>query len=383
MDERVVELSDVIAVARRNVVGVVLSFLVCLLIAVVAAKELPRKYKSTGVLSIQSSYFRNPLVSDLVSEVTDTTELNSQRQSMLRLALSDDFVDELATRYSIYENAGDPDQRSIERERFLKKIQYFAVTPTSFQISVGGKDPVMAYQMTRDVLAQMTFTLIEERYRKLLHARDAIQSQAKFLSRALRDLGNPYHSEYLGRELERLNENIKSLKGRYTTDHPVLADLLSRARSIRARLRDTQSGEDPSPQDDVSKSFLVPGSKQPVQDIFNDLLKKLSHLNIVLEMERDRGGVSYLAVIEQPRIPTRAYFPDLLQFLVYGAAAGVILSIVHVIYSELKRSEMVAPEAASDTLGVPLLGELPALLGTSSELLLDGPRGMARALPAP
>src|SRR5437870_2874407 len=102
MDDKSISLEYLLSIARRNIVGLVLSLFICVGAAFLASVYLPKTYKSKAVLNIQSSYFKNPLVSDLISEITDPGELNAQRQSLLRLSLSDPFLNSLGEKYHIF-----------------------------------------------------------------------------------------------------------------------------------------------------------------------------------------------------------------------------------------------------------------------------------------
>lgn len=382
MDHENINIDDIIAVLRRNLFAMTLTVLSCVTFAVILTKQLPRKYRSKAVLNIQSSYFRNPLVSDLVSEISDPRELSAQRQSLLRLALSDTFLDQLALRYQIYKHPHDPLSRAAEREGFLKSIEYFSTSPAAFQVTLTAKDPQTAHDMTVAVLNQMTRTLIEQRYQTLMNARDAIQAQVLFLGRGLKQVSSPEKTEYLEYELEQIDGKIRTLRQRFTSAHPELAQLLSRSSSLRARLLNSRESSETPHDSDLSQFFVTPQSKAPLQEIFNDLLKKLNHLNIVLEMEKNRDAVSYLSVIEQPNMPLRAHFPNLISFLGYGLAAGLALGLLGAAYEELKRLRQLAPSRAAAELKAPLLGIMPQFSSSSARLLLEN-RGAQRSLPPP
>lgn len=378
MDDKTITFEYALSLLLRNAVGFVISILICAELAILANAYLPKKYKSKAVLNIQSSYFKNPLVSDLISEINDPSEGNAQRQSLLRLSLSEPFLDTLGERYRHFTTGPESEIRSLEREVLLHRIEYFSLSSTSFQISIGASDPYEAYNMTKDVLEQMTYTLIEERYQKLVRAKDAIQAQAQFLDRALKDGQSASQSRYLQDELGKINSSIASLRSKYTESHPELFKLRQEAQSIRARMKRTPA---PSGSDDVAEAFVIPNSKAPIQDIYNDILKKLSHLNIVLRMENDRDNVSYLAVIEHPSLPTTPIFPNPTLTLAGGLAAGVVLGILQMVFFEIRRMSFYTPELAAQSMQVPFLGELPSYVGNQGGLMLIEGGRAPKALP--
>ena len=382
MNDQPVQLDEIVGVIRRHLGTVLVWMLLGAILAGIAASYLPKRYKSRSVLTIQSTYFRNPLVSDLVSETHDSTELNAQRVSLLRLALDDGFLDRLGTRYGAFRSEPGTERRVEERSDLLKRIEYISLSPTSFQISIMAESPRLAWEMTRDVLGQMTWTLIEQRLKTLVRARDAIGAQVRFLSRTIGILEGPgaaAQPEYLQRELSRLDDQIAALQRKFTEHHPQLARLRERADSVRTLLEEQRSRAGELPEDDLARAFITPSSKTPVQEIYNDLLKKLSHMSIVLEMERDRENVSYLAVIEKPSLPTQPVFPNPHIFVAGGAGLGLIFACLLAGWAELQRARLMRPDHAAAVLGVPLLGALPAVERDNSPAL--APPRRERELP--
>lgn len=378
-----ISLRQILDFLGRHVTLVLLTVLLCVGLAFIAAEYFPQKYKSKAVLSIQSSYFQHPLVSDLLSEVHDPSELSSQRLSLLRLALDDQFLDALVEKYTLYTHPrGSPALKVMDRERFLKKIEYFSVSPTSFQISIIAPDRNTAFSLTKEVLAQMTFTLIEQRYQTLMQAREAILKQAKLLNKTLISEGVSPQQETLQVQLATMEANLAALRTRFTESHPDVVRIKGSSEELRSRIASMPS-EPERTGDDYVNVFLSPASRVSTQEIFDDLLKKLSHLNIVLEMERDRQNVSYLAVIEQPTIPTKPFSPDRLLFMLIGALCGFLLSGIRVVFVELQRAAKLSPDQVSAFYDLEFLGELPAFTEREYLLLLEAPRNRVVALPSP
>ncbi len=382
MSETVITVRDVIEYARRHIRSVVVPAIVFGVVAWLLSGFLTPRYKSKAVLNIQSSYFRNPLVSDLVPEVTDAAELSAQRQSLFRLALDDEFLDSLGRQFDVYKFPPTAPERREERAEFLKTIEYFAVNPTTFQISALGRSGDDAARMMTRILEQVTRTLVVERYTSLMRARDAIAAQVKFLNRALRELNvgaGTMQPEYLEGELQRLDEQIALLRKRFTETHPEVFRLKGKEVELRGALeRAKRRANEMS--DEVS-AFVTPSSKAPVQEIYNDLLKKLSHLNIVLSMEKDRENLSYLAVLENPTVPLVPFSPKRLLIALGGVILGLALGLARAIRIEYLRHVEVTPERGAAALGVPMLGELSPLDRETPLLLGSGGIGERLALP--
>jgi len=343
---------------KRNLVMVLISVCFTTLIALLLAIYLPHRFKSKAVLSIQSGYFQHPLVNDLISETQDPSEMSSQRLSLLRLALNDQFLDKLGTTYQIYKHPSDNNFRVLERESLFRQIEYFSVSPTSFQISISTDNPETSYKVTTEILDQMTSILVGQRYQTFMKARDSILKQAKLLESTLSSPAHAPQQDALRAELASMESNLASLRARFTEQHPDVMRMKSLTQALEAKLKLIPNTANQGT-DDYTSVFLSPASRASTQQIFDDLLKKLSHLNIVLEMERNRQDVSYLAIIEQPTIPTKPTFPDPVQFVLIGALGGLLIGGAITTFRELRRTVKLTAEEVEEIFGLEFLGELP------------------------
>ena len=379
MKEDIITLNDLLAIFKRYILSTILLIILGASIGVGISFYIPKKFKTKAILNIQSSYFKNPLVSDLIPENTDPGELNTQRASLLRLSLSDEFLDSLGEKYNLFKSVPDSLMRTVERESLLKKIEYFSLSSTTFQISIAGNTPKEVYNMLKDVLDQMTYTLIEERYKLIVRARDAIQNQVEFMSRVNKESTSftSSNTDKLKSELQKIDSNISELKTKYTESHPELFKLKQQAETVRRRIKESALKSVKAPSmgdtDDMAKAFLTRNSQAPISDIYNDLLKKLNYLGIVLEMEKDREKVTYLGIIEKPNIPLIPYFPDKKLFGIFGVVGGLVLSIILSLFRELKKVSNITPEKAAEMLGVKFFGNMPELGTKENQLLLEGP----------
>lgn len=367
---------EILRLIRRNLWATLLIIATCAFLALIVAMEVPAKYKAHAVLNIQSSYFRNPLVSDLISEVYDPAEQTAQTLAVFRLALSDGFLDDLDARYRIYATTNSHLGRIIEREKLLKKIEYFGLNKTSFQLSVTQGDSLKAFNLTHDVLARIIKTFIQQRREKLTGTRDAIEGAVDMLGVALEEAVSDPRTVF-EKELVQAEAKLQTLGNEFTTAHPTYRSQQNRVRVLHSALAtlNRRIAKRRSESKDSGPESLTQSSREPTQGIYNDLLRKLNNLNIVIEMESNPEGVSYIGVIEEPAIPVKAFFPDKKRFLLAGLALGLLLAGIRIIVDEIERGTFISAYHASDSLGVPYLGELPALETDSKILLLDGPGG--------
>ena len=380
---REIEFNEIVGYVRRNLFGGILSLVIGVELAIAASLILPKWYKSDTILDIQSRYFRNPLVSELVSEVTDPTELKSQRSALIQRALDRDFLNYLGEKFNLFESIAGTKKRRIERKELLKNIEYHSLGATSFRLSTKAKSSEQALRLTEEVLEQVMHVIVSARYGSLLRAQIAIQSQVEFLAQTLQDLGLVREVGQLKRRLSVVSDQIKRLSARFTKEHPELIALKKESREISEQIERGALKSTIFDQDIQARAFTHSQSEAPIQDIYHELLKKLSHLEIVLRMEesRDDGGVMYLSILKEPSEPTEPFSPDLIRLIFLGVLGGSGLAILQGLYFERKRGLEVCTEKFLEDFGVAKLGQLSALPSTQRLALISGSN--PRALPPP
>lgn len=57
-----IDTRELLLMAKRNVLPIVVCFIVCVSISAVVYKSVPKRFKAMSVLNIQASYFQTPLV---------------------------------------------------------------------------------------------------------------------------------------------------------------------------------------------------------------------------------------------------------------------------------------------------------------------------------
>src|SRR4051812_1559804 len=102
MNEELLKFQDIVAMIRKHALLVSSIVGACFLIAFGASMLLPKKFKSTSVLNIKSSYFQMPLGSDLGNGGREASEMFSEKQALIRLALDDAFMDKMGEEFGVY-----------------------------------------------------------------------------------------------------------------------------------------------------------------------------------------------------------------------------------------------------------------------------------------
>lgn len=352
---------------------------------IVLALVLPKQFKSRAVLSIQAGYFQAPMVNEFVSTVNDPRELQAQRLSLLRMALSDEFLERIGERYGIFETNSRGVERARELELFRGKIELFGVSPTSFQISAVGKSPTQARALTLDIMEQMMETVVLERYRALLNSHQAIRAHTEKLEEQLKRSKSPEINKEgaeIKQQLLAAEAKLSELLSRFTEKHPSVIQHRQRLAALRQR---ALAAEPAAAEQSAAASDLPPIdgiAVAPMRSVFEELRKKLSYLEVVLDMERDYLSAPYLSVVEKPSMPTGAVFPKRRIFAGVGAGLGLICGLFFMILAEFRRASAVSPRVAAVKLGVPLFGELPDMREIAQISLPAPTSSLPASLPA-
>ncbi len=385
MIDDTISLADIFDIVKRNIVLLSVCFVASVVVALGIAFMLPEQFKASSTLSIPSSYFRNPLVSDLLPEEHDQSELRAQRESLLRQALDDTFLNTLGKEFGIFTLSDSEVANALERKLLLENIEYYSLNPNTYQLSIVSRDRTQAFEMNKVVLAQMTQTLADSRMETLLTTQKAIDKHVSELGVSLKTLSqrsSVKDAEQLRVELSKVNADLDALLMHYTDKHPEVFKLRRKARSLQSLLTAVEQQE--SKVSGNKGPLLSAAAKEPIQAVYNDLLKKLNYLNIIVDMERESGVDAHISIVESPSLPTSPFFPNKKLFLVFGVFVGLALGLALMIWRELSRKTFLAPEQLSESLGLPYLGELPALDDTPElPLLLSSDRatGVHRELP--
>ena len=114
----------IVELIRRHILLGALLIPLFAISALLVSTKLTPIYKSPAVLHIQSTYFKEPLVNDVISEEHDQGELKARRDSLIQLSLDDKFLLSLVDMY--------PDiKKDIGVEEFQKPYSCLLYTSPS------------------------------------------------------------------------------------------------------------------------------------------------------------------------------------------------------------------------------------------------------------
>jgi uncharacterized protein involved in exopolysaccharide biosynthesis len=349
---------DVLALVRRYraIIAINLTVGCCLFLG--ATFLLAQKFKSSATLTIYTKYFQNPLVKDFLPELYDTSELKSQRENLIRQSFSDEFLNELGEKEGLFKAKAASPERETEVDEVRKRIEINSIQNTTFTVSFTHNEKKRTYEIEKTIVERVVSTLFAERRSTITKIRDSIQRRVEAISLNASGHPDPMASarpDLLRKELAQLREQVKALENQYTPQHPKVTQLVNRMNLIQGWLK-MAAPEKPHA---IDKVMLIDGQPRAVtKEVYEDLLKKLNYLNILLDMDED-GASEYVAVLNPPSRPLSPVWPNKAVFLMWGMLTGLLVSAMIVMITEY--FERTAPSARdfARELDLPYLGALP------------------------
>src|SRR6266498_3935771 len=100
--EAALNIEDITRIYSRYGMPIAASALCGSVLFTVISFYLPKKYKTHFVLTIYSKYFQSPLIGDFIPGLSESGEIRSQRESLIRQVLTPEFLDSLGEKYEKY-----------------------------------------------------------------------------------------------------------------------------------------------------------------------------------------------------------------------------------------------------------------------------------------
>ena len=367
--EGTISLMDVFRIIKRNLLlGIILVGASAVILYGIASTLTPL-YKSPAVVQIQSSYFRAPLVNDLITEEHDHGELMSRRGSLVKIALNNEFLFSLYERFpQLKDEVGleDPFADDLSKAQALyalrERIESFSLGGSTHHIAAVGSSPSLAQELSTAVVERLVDTLKEEREGLLVSAREAIAGHVRELAGELNAIEESIRAsdeEGLSGELRRAKADLEALLVHYTEKHPKVFKLKQEAQSLENRLKALQAANLDKGISDVPRSEAA---KEPTQDVYNELLKKLSYLKIALSLEQEESE-QHVQIVSEPSYAIVPYFPNKKLFVLLGVVIGFVLWVAIAANRELSRMYPGGSkvETAAEASQLLFLGKLPEL----------------------
>jgi hypothetical protein len=288
-------------------------------------KYVPKNYKITTAITLQTGYFQLPLVRDFLPETYDSHELRAQRESLIKKTLNHEFLREIGTRYNLFEKES-AEHSSYEVDEIGKKFDVIPSGSTSFLIGFFAEDPNLGYKVMIEFLDRLKKNMEETRKQKLVSLYTAIRDQLESLAfgKQTSQSGTSELSlrpDLVSEEVERIRAQINVLQATYSNKHPKIA-LLNRKLDQLSNLV-TSVGEGKG-HPTVSQRFSSEKVDPASRDLFQDLLKKYSYLEVAMYLESQNKD-TYISLLQEPFVPKSPIWPKRPLYLVWGVAVGLLL----------------------------------------------------------
>ena len=360
-DPNVVSLRDVVDFVKRSRVPVVAIVLATIAAFVTSSFFLPKKFKSTGLVSIQSDYFTYPLIEEFIPAPTDPADIAARRDSLVRAAFSSEFLNSVGEKYGLLSSVRNTAERAQEVEEFLNRFEFYSLSPSTVQISAFANKAAVSESLANEAIQQVMETFASERRKKIVRARDNIRARIEGMA-LVQDPTSAVMAnqrpELLKAELKRLESEIVTLTQQFSKMHPSVQKLEKRAISIRNFLNASASHSTEKTDSNISRPLVGGEPEKATSEVYESLVKKLNYLNIALDMEAD-AKASHLMVIDNPVLPRSSMWPNRPLFAVWGLLAGILIASVLIVFQGLLAGAPSKGRKLARDLETVFLGELP------------------------
>lgn len=307
---------------------------------------IPKKYKAEFEINVYSKYFQNPLISAIVPGVYSVPEMRFTIDSMIKEAISDEFIDVVGYKYKLYSDSKDAKIKATERQVLRDRFSYFSTGGQSYKITFTYSDPFVAKDVAKQTLDLVkgyliqtkinTIEMVKEVMVKKLTSFNASQTiNKKGVDKALISKS----PEVLNAELSKINSEIDALKKQYKSDHPKILNLNEKKKIINSWLEEfddsaEKSGISSAKSDIIDATLAMSSNKEVSEQISSKFYTKYHDFNIALEIEK-RSLDSYIGIIQSPNLPTAPIWPKKRLFASVGFLLGLVFAFLYVFFKEV------------------------------------------------
>ena len=370
---------------------------------------LPPKYKVNFILTIDPRYFQSPLVGEFIPGLGGSGEMRSQGESLLRQALTPEFLDSVGQKYEIYSflkiqsttpslyrqirrlvksalvRCGLMEQPlessyelALERQKLISHIDIFNESGTSYSVGYISSNPDVSFHVTQDIYAQLIHSLLDMRTRNLVNIRDAIIRRLDSLTGNLPatvsapSISGASEPPMASEQLRQVRSQIRALSSQFTEEHPTMQDLRKKERILETRLG---SGEERGLPNEPAGLRRPAAEGDASREVYSDLTRKLNYLKIAIDSDQERQG-DYFSLLQAPLYPAAPIWPKKPLFAIWGLALGLFIALFSAALREYFDRSALRAESIARHLQVPLLGSLPAFSWKSAKHtpLIEAPR---------
>lgn len=357
-------IKDVLLILKKYFVSILLIFVFVLGFSFSLTQFLTKKYKSHFEINVYSKYFKNPLISEIIPGVYNIPEMRFTIDSMVKEAINDDYIDEIAKEFDFYKL--DTDEISLAKNRQLLRDRFsaFSTGGQSYKITFNDADPYVAKKVAEKTLAKVKSQFVDSRIATIEMVKQMMLSrlQAFNASQNISTKGSEKalaskSPDVLRAELVKIEANMSALSKQYNSTHPKLRELTRRKKTIKLWLEEFSQSSFAS---EELVALTMPTEKVISEQITSKFYTKYHDFTMALDIEK-RSLESYIGVIQRPFLPTTPIWPKKRLFAAVGFLLALVFSFIYVFVKEILipgKDELLLIEARN--LNTLYLGEISA-----------------------
>lgn len=353
--------SDIYKLVNDHKKSTILIFVITFATIAVIPKFLKKRYKSTGIVNVYSSYFKNPMVREIMPELHAQDEIRYNVFALIKNSINDEYIDSMAKEFQLYKYPiGSPRQ---QEERLLirnKSFDIITLGPQTFSISFINSDPIKAKNVAKKTVDHIVDSLVKNRRESIKELMSAMKKRIELLNLANEVSSTPIVSkspEVLQEEFLKINKSLEALSEEYSNEHPIVQNLLARKAIIERWMQNDNIGQIENEKIPV----LGKNSKTVINDLLKDFLKKYNYLRVAYDVEKS-GTPEYLSIGQRPSVPADPFFPKNIIFYAAGLVLASMLSLLNLLIRQmLKETTESIAKKLEEQLGGKFLGVLPVM----------------------
>lgn len=330
-----------------------------------------KKYKSEFEINVYSKYFKNPLISEIIPGVYNIPEMRFTIDSMVKEAISDNFIDQVAVENNFYSLQDGEAKIARNRQLLRNRFSAYSTGGQSYQVNFTDSDPYVAKKVSEKTLEQVkaqfingrvkTIEMVKQMMLKRLKSFNASQKMTTKGSEKALASKSP---EVLSAELTKINSNIAALSKQYNSSHPKIRDLTARKKTIKKWLEEYKSS---NIEVIDTASITMPTDKTVNGQLTGKFYAKYHDFTMALDIEK-RSLESYIGIIKRPQLPTAPIWPKKRLFASVGFILALIFAFLYVFIKEImipSKNELLAIESGS--LNTELIGSYTSTKGNNNK----------------
>lgn len=330
-----------------------------------------KQYTATFEINVYSKYFQNPLISGVIPDVFNLPEMRFAIDSMVKEAISDDYIDMLGRKYNLYSNTKDVREMAKERQLLRDRFQYFSTGGQSYQISFSHSDPYIAKEISEKTLEKVKSHIVDKRIKTIevvkevmIKKLNSFNASQKFTEAGSEKALASKSPEVLREELIKIETSISALSKQYSANHPIMLNLKQKQKTIATWLKEFDVSKVDTA---VDLPMSVSHNKVITEQLSSKFYAKYHDFNIALEIEK-KSLQNYIGIIKSPQLPTAPIWPKKRLFASLGFVLGLVIAFIFVFIREIvapSKDEKLAIEALA--LNSMVLGVLPKIENQSNK----------------